>query len=138
MRRPLQRGATGVTLIELMIAVVIVAILASIALPTYQQSVRKTRRADAKVALNDTAQRLERCRTQFGSYDAAGCPVASPFDSPERYYTITVVRAAATFTLTASAQGVQAGDHRCASFVLDHLGARTATAADGSAATDCW
>ena len=129
---------SGVTLIELMIVVVVIAILASIALPSYQESVRKTRRADAKVALSETAQRLERCRTQFGSYDAAGCPVTSPFDSPEGYYSIAVVRAAATFTLTASPRGPQARDRKCATFGLNHLGTRTATADDGSAAPDCW
>jgi type IV pilus assembly protein PilE len=128
----------GVTLIELMIVVVIVAILASIALPSYQESVRKTRRSDAKVTLNETAQRLERCRTQFGSYDAAGCPLASPFNSAEGYYSVAVLRAAGSFTLTASAQAAQVSDARCATFALDHLGTRTATAGDGSAAPDCW
>jgi len=93
---------------------------------------RKSRRTDAKVVLTDTAQRLERCRTQFGSFDAAGCPLASPFDSPEGYYSVAVVRDADSFTLTASAQGRQIKDTDCATFTLDHLGV------EGATRPDCW
>jgi prepilin-type N-terminal cleavage/methylation domain-containing protein len=50
----------GFTLIELMIAVVVIAILAAIAYPSYQDSVRKSRRADAKSALMEHAQFMER------------------------------------------------------------------------------
>ena len=53
----------GFTLVELMIVVVIVAILAGIAVPSYMSSVRKTRRADAKTALLDLAGREERYLT---------------------------------------------------------------------------
>mgnify|MGYP005605317985 CR=1 FL=1 len=64
----------GFTLIELLIVMVIASVLAMIAVPSYQASVIKSRRADGRVVLNDTAQRLERCYTQFGAYDAAdGC-----------------------------------------------------------------
>jgi prepilin-type N-terminal cleavage/methylation domain-containing protein len=44
------KNQNGFTLIEVMIVVVIVAILAAIAIPSYQDSIRKTRRADAKEA----------------------------------------------------------------------------------------
>ena len=50
----------GMTLIELMIVVVIVSILASIAVPSYIQQVRKSRRVQAKTALLDLAGREER------------------------------------------------------------------------------
>jgi len=82
----------GVTLVELIIVMVVVAVLAMIAVPSYQDSVRKSRRTDGRVVLNDTAQRLERCFTQFGAYDAAGCGIADGEEilSPEGFYTVTV------------------------------------------------
>lgn len=47
------------TLIEVMITVVIVAILASVAVPSYMSSVRDSRRADAKQAMLAAAQTME-------------------------------------------------------------------------------
>ena len=41
----------GFTLIELMITIAIVAIIAAIAIPSYDNYVRETRRADAQISL---------------------------------------------------------------------------------------
>ena len=71
------RGA-GFTLTELMITVAIVGILASIAYPSYQDSVRKSRRGDAKAALMENAGFMERYYSTNFRYTAtagtAGCP----------------------------------------------------------------
>jgi len=81
---------SGFTLIELMIAVAIVGVLAAIAIPSYQDSIRKSRRADAEGALMNFANGMERHYTEISSYcDAAvdaskggdtGCGPTSAFD----------------------------------------------------------
>ena len=45
------RGTRGFTLVEVMIALVVVAVLAMIAVPAYQDSIRKSRRSEAFTAL---------------------------------------------------------------------------------------
>ena len=63
-----ESGQRGFTLIELMIVVAIVAILAAIAYPSYQDSVLKGRRAEARTALLELMQQQERYLTQRGTY----------------------------------------------------------------------
>lgn len=117
----------GFTLVELLIVVAIVAILALVAVPAYQDSVTKSRRADARVALNQLAQRLERCFTQYGAYDADECDIAVPFDSPEGFYSVDFVADATSYTVTAEPQGAQADadGEKCGILGLTSLGERT-------------
>lgn len=61
----------GFTLVELLIVVAIVAILASVAVPTYQRYVSEGRRADAAAGLLEIQQKLERWRVNNPSY--SGC-----------------------------------------------------------------
>jgi type IV pilus assembly protein PilE len=131
------RRPGGFTLIELMVTVAIAALLATIALPSYEGHLQRTRRADAKISLSGLAQQLERCLTRFGAYDHANCGVgAGPFTSTEGHYRITVTgRTATGFTLTAAPQGAQARDSQCGSFVLNHLGQATASGTQGNR---CW
>ncbi len=62
----------GFTLIELLVAVAIVGILAAIAIPSYQESMRKSRRSDAQGALMSFANAMERYYTQFNTYCGIG------------------------------------------------------------------
>lgn len=68
MHRARGSARRGFTLIELMITVAIVGILAAIAYPSYQDSVRKGKRAEGRTALIDFLQQQERYLTQTGSY----------------------------------------------------------------------
>ncbi len=63
-----RRGASGFTLIELMIVVAVIGILAAIAYPSYQNAVLKGRRAEGRTALLNLLQQEERYLTQNGSY----------------------------------------------------------------------
>lgn len=118
----------GFSLIELMIAVAIIAIIALVAIPGYQESLLKSRRADGQIALSMMAQRLERCYTQFGRYDATQCEIESPQPSPDGFYTIAIsARTANSWSLEATPQGPQEKDLRCASLQLNHMGVKGAT-----------
>ena len=109
------KRARGFTLIEMVIAVSIVTIIAALAYPSYTTYVQRTRRVDGKMALIDTAQRLERCRTRFGRYNSDDCDVELPLDSMDEYYSVDAVGdvKAASFTLAATPQGAQAEDELC-------------------------
>ena len=69
MRDPLRRRQRGVTLIELLVAVVIVGILGMIAYPSYTSHLVKSRRAQATACLQEAAQYMERFYTTNLRYD---------------------------------------------------------------------
>ena len=146
---PLQRrGAQrGFTLIELMIVVVVVAILASIAVPAYNEQVQRTRRTTATGELLSVAQALERFHTVNSSYVATpGDPSATPPTTDSNalcartldFYTIsceTLTRN--TFEVRATPTGRQAGD-RCGTFTLTQAGVKGLVgAAAGIDGDDC-
>ena len=66
-----RHAVAGFTLIELLIALVIAAILASIAWPSYQKSVQRGRRSDAMAALAELSQAQERWRANNTQYQSA-------------------------------------------------------------------
>lgn len=117
-----KQAMRGFTLIEIMVVVAILAILASIAVPSYQNSVAKSRRADAQAALQGLAQAMERHYTSTGSYAKAaaggadtGAPLIfstkAPIDGSATYYNLKIHAASATaYTLAAEPVGAQLGD----------------------------
>lgn len=129
----------GFTLIELMITVAIVAILAAIAYPSYQEQVRRSNRTEGQRALLETAQRLERCYTEYNAYNAAACNVIdAAFSSENGKYTVTGVATVSTFTLTATRAGSQASD-RCGNFTYTHTNVKGISGATaGLTVADCW
>lgn len=140
----------GVTLIELMVVVVIVAVLGTVAVASYRNYVIRAGRTEAKSSLMSTQQGLEKCFTRSNSYEADpdgdgtdDCPLAATLTgdgviSGEGRYTITGAVDTLTYTLTATprAGGGMVDDAKCETLTLDTLGDKGST---GSAsAAECW
>ena len=127
---------TGLTLIELMIVVAIVAIIASIAYPSYQDQMRKTRRADGQSALLDAAARQERFYTEFGRYTATMGNLSMATISSQAFYSIAITAGGGqTFTLSATGQNDQAND-KCGVLSINQAGVKGDSGGYGTKV--CW
>jgi len=139
-------GARGFTLIELIVAMVVIAILAAIAIPNYQEYVLRSRRADAQAFLLAVAARQQHFLVDRRAYSpsitdapsAGGLGMTIPAAVANFYdvsFTPAVNNAATppTFTVVAAPRAVQSGD-RCGTLGLDQAGVRTAS----TGAARCW
>jgi type IV pilus assembly protein PilE len=110
------QGIKGMTLIELMIAVAIIGIIASIAIPSYQTQILAARRGDGITQLLQLQMQQESYRLENNSYAISaqlGLPVSD-------YYTFTSSGVSATaYTLTATAKSSQTADTGCTALTLD-------------------
>lgn len=132
------RRPRGFTLIELMIVVAVVAILAAIAWPSYQEHVRKARRAQAKADLVEYAQMAERFHTVNNTYVGFALPSnKSPREAgaPE-YYSVgfNPVSTASSFKIVAEPRNAQADD-RCGALSINQAGVKTHAK---GAYSECW
>jgi type IV pilus assembly protein PilE len=133
-----KRFQIGFTLIELMIVVALIAVLAAIVLPSYQDSIRKARRTDARGALTTVAQLLERFNTEGNTYAGATLGTGSTdlykATSENGYYALALSNlTAGTFTITATPSGGQSSDS-CGTYTLTQAGVRGST----GAVAVCW
>jgi type IV pilus assembly protein PilE len=139
--------ASGFTLIELVIALAIVAITTTIAASTYRNHLRRSQRSQAVNALLIAASEQEKFYLSNGHYgdrldarageEPPGLPVSSL--TPGGQYALAIVTAtAAEYVVVATAIGSGA-DPLCSRLSIDESGRRTASDSHGSNSTErCW
>lgn len=146
----MKNRTAGFSLMELLIVVTIAGILAAIAYPSYMSHVRKSRRAEATIALESLAQAQERFYAQFRTYTAvvvapdpcagAACGLGQADNSTENdYYALSADGNATTYSVTATATGPQLDDTICRTLTINNAGTKSATNASGGDSSDtCW
>jgi type IV pilus assembly protein PilE len=145
----------GFTLIELMIAVVLVSILTAIAYPSFVDFMRKGRRSEAMAALASVQQAQERWRANHPAY-AEGAVLSTappgglgqPATSASGYYSIAILgdpdATKYAVTATAVAGSKQAGDLNCKVLGIDaqegriRYGGGTGGTPDWNDPNKCW
>jgi type IV pilus assembly protein PilE len=130
----------GFTLIEMLVAMAVLALLAAIALPAYNENVARGRRSDMQTKLMEDAQYLQRYYSANATYATASSLPASQAPSfGAANYTITIAtQSASDFKLLAARTpgGAMAND-RCGDFTYDSLGARGLSGTPLQV-PDCW
>jgi type IV pilus assembly protein PilE len=122
----MQRCSKGFTLIELMIVVVVIAILASIAWPSYQEFIKRSRRSDAQslmLSISSKEQQFMLDRRAYTDLVGTGglnlsqqgwdCTAGGNRTCANAYYNVTVELVAgppAGFNVVGTPIGVQIGD----------------------------
>jgi type IV pilus assembly protein PilE len=127
----------GFTLMELMITVAIVAILASIAIPSYREYIRKSRRAEAQAFLMAVAGRQQQFLIDTRAYapDLLTVSIPTPPNVAAAYdLTLTTVAGPPpTFFVQATPKpGTDQVLEQCGTLRIDQTGTKTA------ALTKCW
>jgi type IV pilus assembly protein PilE len=140
----------GFTLVELAVAVFIMAILLTLTLPSYQQQLRNTRRSLGSAELLQVMMRQEQYfldrKRYAGALTDLGFP-ASPYaidaqgnsvsvQAGDRIYQIELTMQQDAYTLHATPQLSQAADHLCSTLSLDSTGIKRVTGT--GTARDCW
>jgi type IV pilus assembly protein PilE len=124
------RGQLGFSLIELMIVVAVIVVLASIAIPSYGDYVRRGKIAEATASLSDTRVKLEQFFLDNRTYVGfANCPTSTTFFQ----YSCSPLTAA-TYTLTATGQNTMANF----SYSLNEANTKTSSTIWTSGVQNCW
>ena len=127
----------GFSLIELLIAIAVVGIISTIAYPSYQEHVERSRRADVINNIHAYRNDLERAYTTTNNYIMARDNTVPP-DLGD-FYNINMVVTGATYTLTVTPQGIQTNDEDCASLSINQAGIATSLdKLNNDSSATCW
>lgn len=124
----LHRRFGGFTLIELMIVVAIVAILARIALPAYNDYIQRGRIPEATAGLSQGRVNMEQFFQDNRTYDGGPCP-----GNTTNFNFVCSNQTATTFTITATGTGSMS----TFSYTIDQANTRTSNTPWGNSGT-CW
>lgn len=129
-----------------MITIVIISIITAVAYPSYRDNVRRGDRAEARAALLENAQYLERIFTELNAYNkatSASLPrVVTPVNSTgaKIKYELSIKDSTATsFTLQAVPKNGATSDY-CKTLTVNNLGQKSVdgTPTNGMTADTCW
>jgi type IV pilus assembly protein PilE len=151
------KTSKGFSLLELMIVVLVIAVLAGIALSSYQNQVRKSRRAEAKQMLSDVSMKQEKYRSNnatFGTCDQVMSPsTCASFNLAGAFYSVAVTFPGAGTCPSGAAKGNansyiitatpkvgtdQVKDASCTTLVLTSSCGTISKTATGSDSSNCW
>ena len=146
-KRLMARGKRqrGVTLLELLTVIGIVAILASVAVPTYRKYLIRTQRSEAKIALLQLQTAQEKFYMQNNTFtdnvaDASpdGLGLLSTTETGKYEISVDLAGDGQTYTATAApkAGGGQTDDNECESFTINQRGTHGVSGPKGAQA--CW
>ncbi len=146
----MRKFMTGVTLVELMVVMVIIAVLMSVAVPSYRQYTMRANRAEGQSVLLQLAANQERWYLNNNTYATNAQLTQDPPNglgmratTDSGYYNLAITASnATTFTAVATAQGGQSADSDCDVFAIDAAGRRYAGPGPAFAANNdldkCW
>lgn len=129
----------GFSLVEVMVALAIVAILTSVALPSYTAYVQRSRVPEALGVLSSFATRMEQ-RYQDGAantYGAAGCAIDITLSNKAPFaFNCALTNGGQGFLATAT--GLTGSSMAGYAYTITHQGARATTAHPKGANNTCW
>jgi len=141
------RKSAGFTLIELMVTIVIVAILAAIALPSYQQYIMRGKITEATSNLSSVRLQMEKYYADNRKYDngtTTNCGVTVPSGANARYFTISCASGNPngvgdqTYTVTAAGKTSEGMDKFTYTINESNVRQSTITEPGWNSSTTCW